>query len=74
VQTRIWKHVLSSLASYFGVPARIATAATCVDSGLRWSQVKNLKYNAQMRTLFNEPIFILRKVFGDHGDKEASPG
>ncbi len=74
VQTRIWKHVLSSLAAYFGVPARIATAATCIDSRLRWSQAKNLKYNAQMRTLLNEPIFVLRRVFGDHGDKEVSPG
>lgn len=74
VQTRIWTHVLSSLAAYFGVPARIATAAICIDNRLRWSQAKNLKYNAQMRTLMNEPIFILQKVLGGHDHKEVSPG
>jgi len=73
VQGRIWTHVLSSLAAYLGVPARIAVAATCVDAGLRWSQAKNVWYNAQVRTLIQEPSFILTKLFGKRDDKEARP-
>jgi pyruvate/2-oxoglutarate dehydrogenase complex dihydrolipoamide dehydrogenase (E3) component/anti-anti-sigma regulatory factor len=73
VQRRIWTHVLSSLAAYLGVPARISLAATCLDTGLRWSQAKNLKYNAQIWTLIKEPLFILTKLFGDRDKKEARP-
>jgi pyruvate/2-oxoglutarate dehydrogenase complex dihydrolipoamide dehydrogenase (E3) component/anti-anti-sigma regulatory factor len=74
VQGRIWTHVLSSLATYLGVPTRIATAASCLDTGLRWSQAKNLWYNAQIRTMVNEPRFILTKLFGNRDNKEARPG
>ena len=63
--------MLSSLAAYLGEPARIAVAATCLDTGLRWSQARNLWYNAQIRTMIKEPLFILTKLFGDHDDKEA---
>lgn len=71
VQRRIWTHVLSSLAAYLGEPARIAVAATCLDTDLRWSQARNLWYNAQIRTMIKEPLFILTKLFGDHDDKET---
>ena len=74
IQGRIWTHVLSSLATYLGVPTRIATAAICLDTGLRWSQAKNLWYNAQIRTMVNEPRFILTKLFGNGDNKEAHPG
>jgi pyruvate/2-oxoglutarate dehydrogenase complex dihydrolipoamide dehydrogenase (E3) component/anti-anti-sigma regulatory factor len=73
IQGRIWTHVLSSLAAYLGVPARIAVSATCVDTGLRWSQAKNLRYNAQIRTIINEPLYILHQLFGNRNDKEGRP-
>lgn len=73
VQGRIWTHVLSSLAAYLGVPGRISVAAACLDTGLRWSQAKNLKHNAQIRTLIKEPLFILTNVFGNRSKKEALP-
>jgi pyruvate/2-oxoglutarate dehydrogenase complex dihydrolipoamide dehydrogenase (E3) component/anti-anti-sigma regulatory factor len=59
VQTRVWTHVLTSLATYLGVPATITTEATCVDRHTRWSQVGNMWYNAQIRTLIREPIWWL---------------
>ena len=55
IQTRIWTHVLTSLAVHFGVPAHITLEQECVDKSLCWSQVRNLYYNAQIRTLINEP-------------------
>jgi pyruvate/2-oxoglutarate dehydrogenase complex dihydrolipoamide dehydrogenase (E3) component/anti-anti-sigma regulatory factor len=55
IQTRIWTHVLTSLALYFGVPAEITFEQDCVDRSLRWSQIGNVYYNAQIRTLIQEP-------------------
>ena len=55
IQTRIWTHVLTSLALYFGVPADIAFEQECVDTSLRWDQIGNVYYNAQIRTLIHEP-------------------
>ena len=72
VQSRIWTHVLSSLAAYLGVPARISVDALCVDEKLRWSQAKNIWYNAQVRTLLWEPVYLIMKLFGK-GNKEANP-
>jgi len=55
IQTRIWTHVLRSLAMHFGVPAHVTCEQECIDRRLRWSQIGNLAYNAQIRTLINEP-------------------
>jgi pyruvate/2-oxoglutarate dehydrogenase complex dihydrolipoamide dehydrogenase (E3) component/anti-anti-sigma regulatory factor len=55
IQTRIWTHVLTSLALHFGVPADITFEQECVDTSLRWSQIGNVQYNAQIRTLIHEP-------------------
>jgi pyruvate/2-oxoglutarate dehydrogenase complex dihydrolipoamide dehydrogenase (E3) component/anti-anti-sigma regulatory factor len=55
IQTRIWTHVLTSLALYFGVPVHITLDQECVDTRLRWSQTGNVYYNAQIRTLIQEP-------------------
>jgi pyruvate/2-oxoglutarate dehydrogenase complex dihydrolipoamide dehydrogenase (E3) component/anti-anti-sigma regulatory factor len=74
IQGRIWTHVLGSLAAYLGVPAHIAVNAVCVDAELRWSQAKNLWYNAQIRTLIKEPIYLLTKLLGNRGDEEVHPG
>jgi anti-anti-sigma factor len=55
IQTRIWTHVLTSLAVHLGVPADITFEQECVDTSLRWSQIGNVYYNAQIRTLIHEP-------------------
>ena len=55
IQTRIWTHVLTSLALHFGVPADISFEEDCVDKSVRWSQIGNVYYNAQIRTLIHEP-------------------
>jgi anti-anti-sigma factor len=55
IQTRIWTHVLTSLALHFGIPAEITVEEDCIDTRLHWSQIGNLFFNAQIRTLINEP-------------------
>ncbi|MDQ7785052.1 MAG: FAD-dependent oxidoreductase [Desulfomonilaceae bacterium] len=55
IQSRIWTHVLTSLAVNLGIPADITLDQECVDNSLRWSQFGNVYYNAQIRTLIHEP-------------------
>jgi hypothetical protein len=55
IQTRIWTHVLTSLALHFGIPPDITFEQECADAGLRWSQIGSVYYNAQIRTLIHEP-------------------
>jgi pyruvate/2-oxoglutarate dehydrogenase complex dihydrolipoamide dehydrogenase (E3) component/anti-anti-sigma regulatory factor len=61
IQTRIWTHVLTSLAVHLGVPADITFGQDCLDKGVRWSQAANVYYNAQIRTLIHEPKRWFRK-------------
>lgn len=62
IQTRIWKHVLTSLALHFGVPASLTLEAECVDPRLRWSHARNISLNAQVRTLIHEPKRWFRRA------------
>jgi len=50
-QERIWRHVLSSLAKHLGVQPEVEVQKVCVDTGLQWSGVKNVWYNAQIRSM-----------------------
>lgn len=65
IQTRIWRHVLTSLALDLGFPPEITMHQECIDNRLRWEEVGNVYYNAQIRTLLNEPkrwLASLQKV------------
>lgn len=55
IQTRIWKHVLTSLALDLGYPPEITMTQECIDNRIRWREFRNTYYNAQLRTLMNEP-------------------
>jgi len=55
IQTRIWKHVLTSLALDLGFPPEITLNQECIDSRMKWEEFRNVYYNAQIRTLINEP-------------------
>jgi len=61
MQTRIWTHVLSSLAAHLGVPADVTVDIRCVDPGIRWLQAINVWQNAQIRTLLHTPVRWLRR-------------
>ena len=74
IQGRIWNHLLSALAAYLGVPADIGAHAVCIDKTRRWSQAKNIWYNAQIRTTIREPLHVLTKIIGTGKDKEAHSG
>ena len=61
-QETIWKHVLSSLASYLGVEASVRMEKTCIGADLQWTKASNLWYNAQIRSLpYNIPLLFRRR-------------
>jgi hypothetical protein len=62
MQIRIWTHVLTSLATYLGVPAEVTVKPLRIDPGLQWSQAGNVWYNAQIRTLLMTPGRILSRA------------
>jgi hypothetical protein len=49
-QEQIWKHVLTSIATHFGVNGQVEITKTCVDPRLQWSEAKNVWHNAGIRT------------------------
>lgn len=55
MQTRIWTHVLCSLAAHLGVPADVTVDIRCVDTRIQWGQAGNVWHNAQIRTLLHTP-------------------
>ncbi len=65
LQTRLWTHVLTSLALHLGVTPDITFDEEIVDKSLRWPQLANLYYNAQIRTLIKEP----KRWFSRVGDR-----
>jgi len=64
LQEKIWKHVLTSLAAHFNVEQPVVFNKTCVDPKLQWSQMGNIRYNAQIRTLFYTLAAPLRWIRG----------
>jgi anti-anti-sigma factor len=60
-QERIWRHVLSSLATHLGVEPQVNVMKTCVDKKMQWSQMTNLWYNAQIRSLLYTVLSPLRR-------------
>jgi anti-anti-sigma regulatory factor len=56
MQVKIWTHVLASLAGYLGVPPDVTVEPRCIDKHVQWSQLGNVWYNAQVRTIFYMPF------------------
>jgi pyruvate/2-oxoglutarate dehydrogenase complex dihydrolipoamide dehydrogenase (E3) component/anti-anti-sigma regulatory factor len=62
MQIRIWKHVLTSLATYLGVPADVTVRSLQIDSHMHWNQATNVWYNAQIRTLIYMPFRLMGRA------------
>lgn len=70
MQIKIWTHVLTSLATYLGIPGDVTVETLCVDPTMRWSQIGNIWYNAQIRTLFYMPFRLLKRFFKNPEQKQ----
>ena len=70
MQVKIWKHVLTSLATYLGIPAEVTVEAICVDLRMQWTQIGNSWYNAQVRTMFYMPIFWSKRMIRGKSKEE----
>jgi hypothetical protein len=50
MQNDIWRNTLSNLARHFGVDGRVESRIICVDPRRQWSQAKNIRHNAAIRS------------------------
>ncbi len=53
-QERIWRHVVTSLAAYFGVTAQVEFTKACVDPKMQWRRTGNIWHNAAIRTTIHK--------------------
>jgi len=70
MQVKIWIHVLTSLATYLGIPADVTVEAVCVDPRMQWTEVGNIWYNAQIRTMLYMPLLYLMRAIRGQSKKE----
>jgi hypothetical protein len=52
-QERIWTSVLTSLATHFDVNAPVTLEKVCIDPKVQWSQARNVRHNAGVRSAFH---------------------
>lgn len=50
MQNDIWRNTLRNVALHFGVDGRVESRIVCVDPRRQWSQAKNIRYNAAIRS------------------------
>jgi hypothetical protein len=50
LEDRFWQQTLVNLASHFGVQGEVQTTVTCVDRKRQWSNAKNVRHSAAIRT------------------------
>lgn len=62
-QERIWNHVLTQLATHYGISGQVETRKTLVDSRLQWSQAKNIWYNSAVRSTLYTPVRLFKRLF-----------
>lgn len=64
-EDRFWQHTLRSLAKHFGVDAEVETQSLCVERRRQWRNVKNIWYNAAIRSAlyaFAAPLRLVARA------------
>ena len=61
-QEQTWRHVLKALAKHLDVESPVTMKKRCVAPNLQWSQVGNIRHNAQLWTLAYVLIWPLRRL------------
>jgi hypothetical protein len=62
VQEKFWGQTLTNLAVHLGIDGQVQMHKTCLDPHLQWSEVKNVWYNAAVRTAIYTPVHITRRL------------
>ena len=63
-QEQIWTHVLSSLATRFGVREQVEPEKICFDPKLHWFRIGNVWHNASLRSIIYTVAAQGRKIGG----------
>ena len=64
-QKETWSHVLTALATRFGVTTEpVELDDLCIDPRLQWKETKNLWHNAMLRSMVQLPLHAARRSLG----------
>jgi hypothetical protein len=64
-QESIWRHMLTALARYFGVPRpQVEMRREKLDGHVQWSKIPNVWHNALIRTTITAPVRAAGKLMG----------
>jgi hypothetical protein len=64
-QENIWQHVLTSLATHYGLRRpKIDLRRELLDHRVQWSKAGNIWHNALIRTTLHTPVRLVQKVTG----------
>lgn len=58
----MWHGVLQEVAAEYGIQGVVQQDTTLVDPRLQWSQAKNVRYNAAIRSMLYAPVAFVRKL------------
>jgi hypothetical protein len=75
-EDRFWQHTLRSLAASWGIEAEAETEVICVDPRRRWSQAKNVRHNAAIRSqlhLVTAPVRWLARPLRRRRSERGDP-
>lgn len=62
LQDAIWVHVLTELATYFGVKGQMEADRQLLDQHVQWRRVGNVWHNAQIRTILYHLTAPARRI------------
>jgi pimeloyl-ACP methyl ester carboxylesterase len=73
-QERTWTHVLKSLAAHFGLNAPVKLEKVLVDPKLQWSEARNVRHNAGLRSALYAVAALFRRPPAQHMTSFSSRG
>lgn len=70
-EDRFWHQTLLNVAAEYEVQGYVQQDTILVDPRLQWSQVKNVWYNAAVRSALNAPLALIRRLLGQVAGSSA---
>ena len=61
-EDEMWHSVLKNVAAEYDIQGQVQQDSTLVDPKVQWSQAKNLRYNAAIRSLLYAPIGFVKRI------------
>ena len=61
-EDEMWHGVLKNVAAEYGIQGQVQQDTILVDPKVQWSQAKNVRYNAAIRSMLYMPVAMARRI------------